>query len=64
MNVSKKIPFSRRQEVVGCGIGGIVPAFAQGQAPSAPPQLLTDPTTKYPKPPYKKQSQAWPGLAR
>ncbi len=24
---------------------------------------LTDPTKKYPKPPYKKQSQPWPGLA-
>jgi NAD(P)-dependent dehydrogenase (short-subunit alcohol dehydrogenase family) len=24
---------------------------------------LTDPTNKYPKPPYKKQSQPWPGLA-
>jgi NAD(P)-dependent dehydrogenase (short-subunit alcohol dehydrogenase family) len=26
-------------------------------------QTLTDPTGKYPKPPYKKQSQPWPGLA-
>jgi NAD(P)-dependent dehydrogenase (short-subunit alcohol dehydrogenase family) len=26
-------------------------------------QLLTDPTTRYPKPPFKKQSQPWPGLA-
>jgi uncharacterized membrane protein len=24
---------------------------------------MDDPTTKYPKPPYKKQSQPWPGLA-
>ena len=24
---------------------------------------LKDPTTRYPKPPYKKQSQPWPGLA-
>ena len=24
---------------------------------------LSDPTTKFPKPPYKKQSQPWPGLA-
>jgi NAD(P)-dependent dehydrogenase (short-subunit alcohol dehydrogenase family) len=24
---------------------------------------LTDPTSKYPKPPFKKQSQPWPGLA-
>src|ERR1700745_705321 len=26
-------------------------------------QLLTDPTTRYPNPPFKKQSQPWPGLA-
>jgi NAD(P)-dependent dehydrogenase (short-subunit alcohol dehydrogenase family) len=26
-------------------------------------KTLSDPTTKYPKPPYKKQSQPWPGLA-
>jgi NAD(P)-dependent dehydrogenase (short-subunit alcohol dehydrogenase family) len=25
--------------------------------------VLDDPTTRYPKPPYKKQSQPWPGLA-
>ncbi|MFL6515951.1 MAG: SDR family oxidoreductase [Chthoniobacterales bacterium] len=27
------------------------------------PQKLQDPTTKYPKPPFKGQSQPWPGLA-
>src|SRR4030088_2858607 len=26
-------------------------------------QALQNPTDKYPKPPYKKQSQPWPGLA-
>jgi NAD(P)-dependent dehydrogenase (short-subunit alcohol dehydrogenase family) len=26
-------------------------------------KALSDPTTKYPNPPYKKQSQPWPGLA-
>ena len=25
---------------------------------------LVDPQTKYPKPPFKRQSQPWPGLAR
>src|SRR5271155_3064075 len=25
--------------------------------------VLDDPTKRYPKPPYKKQSQPWPGLA-
>src|ERR1700754_283835 len=28
-----------------------------------PPQTMADPRAKYPKPPYKKQSQPWPGLA-
>ena len=27
------------------------------------PENLQDPTTKYPKPPFKEQSQPWPGLA-
>src|SRR4028119_1252302 len=27
-------------------------------------QELTDPRTKYPKPPFREQSQPWPGLAR
>ena len=26
-------------------------------------QDLIDPVTRYPKPPFKKQSQPWPGLA-
>src|ERR1041385_6082630 len=25
---------------------------------------MSDPRSKYPKPPFKKQTQAWPGLAR
>ena len=27
------------------------------------PHNIVDPKTKYPKPPYKKQEQPWPGLA-
>src|SRR4030088_2921257 len=27
-------------------------------------QALQNPVDKYPKPPYKRQSQPWPGLAR
>jgi NAD(P)-dependent dehydrogenase (short-subunit alcohol dehydrogenase family) len=43
----------------------ITPAMAEGnrewklQAPLA----MEDPTKKYPKPPFKKQAQPWPGLA-
>ncbi|KRQ05586.1 dehydrogenase [Bradyrhizobium manausense] len=35
---------------------------AQGNADMAE-QHLIDPVTRYPKPPFKKQSQPWPGLA-
>lgn len=35
---------------------------AQGNTEMAE-QDLTDPVTRYPKPPFKKQSQPWPGLA-
>jgi len=53
------------------GIGATVaaaaisPAFSQDSSSNsgAAPQPLQDPTTKYPKPPYKSQTQPWPGLA-
>lgn len=35
----------------------------QSPVRSAATQELQDPTTKFPRPPYKKQSQPWPGLA-
>jgi NAD(P)-dependent dehydrogenase (short-subunit alcohol dehydrogenase family) len=44
---------SRRQTVGNAGGGAAEAAHAE----------LRDPTTKYPRPPYKKQSQPWPGLA-
>ncbi len=60
---------SRRQIVGGAGLGlasiaAAAPATAQesGAAPAAP-KPLQDPTTKYPRPPYPRQTQAWPGLA-
>jgi len=36
---------------------------AEGSKESMTPEKLQDPTTKYPKPPFKGQSQPWPGLA-
>ncbi|CAO4172053.1 SDR family oxidoreductase [Methylorubrum extorquens] len=56
-------PLSRRQLVGGVG-GGLALAAtspASAQEPSA--MSLTDPISKYPKPPFAKQSQPWPGLA-
>ncbi|HXH14786.1 MAG TPA: SDR family oxidoreductase [Sphingomonas sp.] len=55
-----------RRGVVGGAAAGLAaaagPAFAQGGRPMADVPL-TDPTTKYPKPPFERQSQPFPGLA-
>ena len=60
-------PPSRRLVVSGAGLGlaaaAAAPAFAQGGPPAPAPQALQNPVTKYPKPPFNKQSQPWPGLA-
>jgi hypothetical protein len=59
--------FSRRQIVGSAGIGlaiaATAPASAQSSGAAAIPKPLEDPTKKYPRPPYNKQSQPWPGLA-
>src|SRR3954471_7899376 len=61
---------SRRKVVAGLGAtlatAAVSPVFAAPKAQQnngAAPQGLEDPTTKYPKPPFKSQSQPWPGLA-
>ncbi len=61
--------FSRRQIVGGVGLGlaavadAVAPASAQAAVttPTAAPML--DPVSKYPNPPFKRQTQPWPGLA-
>jgi NAD(P)-dependent dehydrogenase (short-subunit alcohol dehydrogenase family) len=59
---------SRRRIVSGAGLGlavaAALPAFAKAATPETEPaEPLVDPRDKYPKPPYAKQSQPWPGLA-
>ena len=61
---------SRRRVITGLGAGlaaiSIPRAFAAEANPpkeSMTPQKLEDPTKKYPQPPFKEQSQPWPGLA-
>lgn len=61
---------NRRQVLGGIGAGlatlVITPVLAGNGAPGNSdfsPADLEDPTTKYPKPPFKPQSQPWPGLA-
>jgi len=59
---------SRRKIVGGVGIAAVgaaaalAPSTAKGNAPMSG-QQLENPADKYPKPPFKKQSQPWPGLA-
>lgn len=68
MNESEKI--SRRKVLGGLGVG--IAAMAAGPVFGAAEQTsinktanvgLEDPTTKYPRPPFKEQSQPWPGLS-
>jgi len=61
----------RRKVLKGLGFGltalTVSPAFAHGnenfETASQTGSELEDPTTKYPRPPFKSQSQPWPGLA-
>ncbi|TDH60684.1 SDR family oxidoreductase [Dankookia rubra] len=58
---------SRRQIVGGAGFGlaaaAAAPALGQAAAPAAAAQPLRNPADAYPKPPFQRQSQPWPGLA-
>ena len=47
----------------GLGLAAAMTDTAVAQTPAAPGQPLVDPRTKYPQPPFHKQSQEWPGLA-
>jgi NAD(P)-dependent dehydrogenase (short-subunit alcohol dehydrogenase family) len=61
------VRFSRREIVGGLGAGlaasVVRPTFAENMKQSPTSDPLQDPTVKYPKPPFKAQSQPWPGLA-
>lgn len=68
--MSQNENISRRNVIKGISAGlatmAISPVFANGTMPydpTAPSLPLEDPTTKYPKPPFKGQLQPWPGLA-
>jgi NAD(P)-dependent dehydrogenase (short-subunit alcohol dehydrogenase family) len=57
-----------RRLVVGGIAGGLVaglsaPAAAVGTDAGGATPALQDPVTKYPKPPFQRQQQEWPGLA-
>ncbi|MGI4874728.1 MAG: SDR family oxidoreductase [Janthinobacterium lividum] len=66
--MSEENKISRRNILSGLGAGLAAAAVgpvlsAQGAPGFVAPEPPTDPTTKYPRPPFKSQSQPWPGLA-
>ena len=68
MNKQNKI--HRRKLIAGMGAGfatiAVQPVFGSAEKTNtqfALPKDLEDPTTKYPRPPFKEQSQPWPGLS-
>jgi NAD(P)-dependent dehydrogenase (short-subunit alcohol dehydrogenase family) len=67
MSTSDFGSISRRQVVGGAGIGlaAATTSSALADTPRAAQAAedIEDPTNKYPRPPYKQQSQPWPGLA-
>jgi NAD(P)-dependent dehydrogenase (short-subunit alcohol dehydrogenase family) len=67
MTTAKQDSFSRRRVVGATGVGiaavAASPAFAQNASDPAGPSGMRDPQGKFPKPPFKRQSQPWPGLA-
>src|SRR5436190_5646870 len=67
--MSEENGITRRRVIAGLGAAGIVAlegsrTFAtQEKQEAMTTQKLEDPRNKYPKPPFKSQSQPWPGLA-
>lgn len=62
----EKNKISRRKAINGLGLGitslaAVAPVFGESINPNLSNELK-DPTSKYPKPPFKGQSQTWPGL--
>lgn len=57
---------SRRQVIQGLATVVAAPVLGTAvgsSAEAAQPPVLEDPTSRYPKPPFKSQPQPWPGLA-
>lgn len=58
---------TRRKAIAGLSAGlttvVALPAFAKNTTGHPEAHEIIDPTSKYPRPPFKSQSQPWPGLA-
>jgi NAD(P)-dependent dehydrogenase (short-subunit alcohol dehydrogenase family) len=65
MNTTKEITRRRAIGGLGAGIAAIAftPVVAKETQSQKPAGALENPVTKYPAPPFEKQSQPWPGLA-
>ncbi|MFY9985886.1 MAG: SDR family oxidoreductase [Chthoniobacterales bacterium] len=67
--MNERSPINRRKAIRGLGAGLVAAAASRSFAAERttkqelPMQELQDPLSKYPKPPFKSQSQPWPGLA-
>ncbi|GAB3027743.1 SDR family oxidoreductase [Spirosoma pulveris] len=68
--MNEESQLSRRRAIQGLGTGiatvvatPVLAASADPRTGAAAPLALENPTTKYPKPPFKEQPQPWPGLA-
>ncbi|RZJ36620.1 MAG: SDR family oxidoreductase [Flavobacterium sp.] len=65
--MSNNFTMSRRSAINGIGAvlasAAISPVIADTLSPANEATAPDDPTKKYPRPPFKKQSQPWPGLA-
>jgi NAD(P)-dependent dehydrogenase (short-subunit alcohol dehydrogenase family) len=51
-------------DVAAAAAGSASTQAGQSSSPARPAAALQDPRTKYPAPPFKEQTQAWPGLAQ
>lgn len=58
------LKISRRSLGAGIAAGAIVLNVSRNAAAGAAENTMDDPLSKYPKPPFKSQSQDWPGLAK
>ena len=54
---------TRRQIMAGTAVGLAAAAATVARAQPGPMPAMIDPSGKHPKPPFKSQSQPWPGLA-
>ncbi len=65
--MSNNFTMSRRSAINGISAvlasAAISPVIADTLSPANEASAPDDPTKKYPRPPFKKQSQPWPGLA-